>query len=568
MNRACLSVLLILSALGLTCQGGWAATESVLNVMTDQDHLNVGETLEIEVRLWSVMEGRVLPPLGGELTVAVIDALRGVAVRSFKAEPDGSARLFRVAWSPAEAGGYRIVARYESPATGKQIAAETQVTVGLGLSPGAGRSPQPEASPTSTSLPATPAVPPTTSATAPVFEPAVTAPSVQKGVPTRVVLRIEPGTDRGEYVVRIFVTTDAGAPVDRGDVLVTVGRGSLSRGGGTQTLVGLDSRGRASLSWSFSQSRNREELITVDYLGGWSSGRECAPSYSSLNLKRSATDQIVAAATTASPPVAAATTSSPLSATVPPPTFPPVTTTTPPPTMQRTIRGQSVTNTLGMVFRLIPAGGFDMGSPGGRNAPRFTAPVHRVEIGRPFWMGVYEVTQEQWGKVMGSRPAKFRGDPRLPVERVSPVQAAEFIKRLNAREGTTAYRLPTEAEWEYACRAGTRDPWSFGSRPEQLGRFAWWISNSGLKTHPVGLLEPNPWDLFDMHGNVAELCSDWFDQGYYAQSPGKDPQGPDRGTHRVGRGGSWLSGPVRLRCAARVMAEPGPSLGFRLARDR
>ncbi len=209
-----------------------------------------------------------------------------------------------------------------------------------------------------------------------------------------------------------------------------------------------------------------------------------------------------------------------------------------------------------------------MGSPEGRNAPRFTHPVHRVVLSRPFWLGIHEVTQGQWRKVMGSRPSKFRGDPRRPVERVSWVQVREFIRRLNAKEGAAVYRLPTEAEWEYACRAGTTTAWSFGPRPEPLSRFAWWIADSGLRTHPVGLLEPNPWGLFDMHGNVGELCSDRFGREYYGRSPARDPRGPDRGAFRVSRGGSWQSGPTRLRSAARVMAEPGPGLGFRLVRER
>ncbi len=136
------------------------------------------------------------------------------------------------------------------------------------------------------------------------------------------------------------------------------------------------------------------------------------------------------------------------------------------------------------------------------------------------------------------------------------------------------YRLPTEAEWEYACRAGTNSDYSFGDEARQLGDFAWFADNSGKKTHPVGRKKPNPWGLFDMHGNVAEWCQDVYDPGYYKASPEKAPRGPDEGNEYVLRGGSWKSSADALRSAYRIGETPGFSdaclardaIGFRCVR--
>jgi eukaryotic-like serine/threonine-protein kinase len=143
---------------------------------------------------------------------------------------------------------------------------------------------------------------------------------------------------------------------------------------------------------------------------------------------------------------------------------------------------------------------------------------------------VYEVTQGEYERVMGTNPSHFKGDPRLPVETVSWQDAMTFCERLSAlpaeRSAGRVYRLPTEAEWEYACRAGSTTIYSFGDSEGSLGDYAWYDSNSGSKTHPVGQKRPNAWGLYDMHGNVWEWCSDWYDGSYYASSPVDDPTGP------------------------------------------
>ena len=126
-----------------------------------------------------------------------------------------------------------------------------------------------------------------------------------------------------------------------------------------------------------------------------------------------------------------------------------------------------------------------------------------------------------------------------PVETVSWEDAVEFCKRLSAKEGKT-YRLPTEAEWEYACRAGTTTEWYCGDKEDELGRVAWYRKNSGKMPHPVGGKEANSWGLFDIHGNVFEWCADWYDSDYYANSPPSDPPGPERGAFRVFRGGGLV----------------------------
>jgi formylglycine-generating enzyme required for sulfatase activity len=150
--------------------------------------------------------------------------------------------------------------------------------------------------------------------------------------------------------------------------------------------------------------------------------------------------------------------------------------------------------------------------------------VHRVRLSKPFWMGKYEVTQAEFETIMVWNRSKFRG-PRRPVEMVSSVDAAAFCQKLTARERAAAripdgyeFRLPTEAEWEYACRAGTSG--DFAGTPDEMG---WYDSNSGGQTHPVGTKRPNAWGLCDMHGNVFEWCQDWYSTTYYARSPASDP---------------------------------------------
>jgi len=181
------------------------------------------------------------------------------------------------------------------------------------------------------------------------------------------------------------------------------------------------------------------------------------------------------------------------------------------------------------------------------------------------------VTQAQWQAVMGDNPSRFKGDT-LPVEQVSWKDVQKFTQFLNAREGDTKYRLPTEAEWEYAARAGTTTAYSFGDDPRQLGEYAWFGENSGTTTHPVGQKKPNPWGLYDMHGNVLEWVQDWYSKNAYKSfmSTAVDPKGPSAGSRRVLRGGSWAYVAGISRLAFRRHDTPGyryDGLGLRLLRE-
>ena len=188
-----------------------------------------------------------------------------------------------------------------------------------------------------------------------------------------------------------------------------------------------------------------------------------------------------------------------------------------------------------MDFVLIPPGTFTMGTVKGAS---FKRPAHQVTITKPFYMGVYEVTQAQWKAVMVDNPSSRQGDD-LPVVQVSWEDCQTFLAQLNEMfGGVFKFRLPTEAEWEYACRAGTKTAYSFGDDEAALGEYAWYGANSERKMHPVGQKKPNPWGLYDMHGNVSELCSDW--NGRYEAPATTDPTGPTTGTTRVHRGGSYL----------------------------
>jgi formylglycine-generating enzyme required for sulfatase activity len=230
----------------------------------------------------------------------------------------------------------------------------------------------------------------------------------------------------------------------------------------------------------------------------------------------------------------------------------------------------TITNSIGMRLQLIPAGEFLMGSADSdREAPAEEKPQHRVRITEPFYLAICEVTQSQWEQVMGSNPSQFKG-PDHPVERVSWEDCQKFIRRLNNLPGERGgvYRLPTEAEWEYACGAGSTTVYSFGYSADLLGDYAWYRGNSGRRTHPVGQKRPNAWGLHDMHGNVWEWCQDWHDSGYYRSSPLDDPQGPTGGSNRVYRGGSWDNTARHCRSANRDRSQPSfrfNDLGFRLA---
>jgi len=254
--------------------------------------------------------------------------------------------------------------------------------------------------------------------------------------------------------------------------------------------------------------------------------------------------------------------------------------------------------TLGGAFVLIPAGTFTMGSPADEPGRDNDETQHRVTIGRAFYMQTTEVTQGQWRRVMGNSPSYFKncGDD-CPVERVSWNDVQEFIRKLNSQEGTDKYRLPTEAEWEYAARAGTTTALYSGSinilgqnNAPALDAIAWYGGNScadyaggydssGWKEkqiscsrsgpHPVGKKRPNAWGLYDMLGNVWEWVQDWY--GEYPSGSVTDPSGPSSGSFRVIRGGSWFGLAGLCRSASRYSDDPGPRndlIGFRLARTK
>jgi formylglycine-generating enzyme required for sulfatase activity len=181
-------------------------------------------------------------------------------------------------------------------------------------------------------------------------------------------------------------------------------------------------------------------------------------------------------------------------------------------------------------------------------------------------MGKYEVTQGQWKAVMRNKPSGFGGDANLPVERVSWEDVQVFIRRLNNKEGGASYRLPTEAEWEYAARAGSPTTYSFGDSSSRLKEHAWYHDNAEKKTHPVGELTPNAWGVYDMYGNVREWVQDWYGKRYPDQTL-TDPQGPSSGSNRVNRGCSWANRARFCRPTKRSLARPDDRfdlLGFRL----
>jgi len=225
---------------------------------------------------------------------------------------------------------------------------------------------------------------------------------------------------------------------------------------------------------------------------------------------------------------------------------------------------QELVNTIGMKFRLIQPGSFMMGSEKGDSDEK---PVHKVTLTKGFDMGVYEVTQEEWQKVMGSNPSKFKG-PKNPVDSVSWEDAQEFARKLSQKENVT-YRLPTEAEWEYACRAGTTTEYYWGDEGE-IGDYAWYDGNSGGTTHPVGQKKPNTWGLYDMSGNVYEWCQDWYSGAEkYPLERQTDPTGSTSGSDRVVRGGCWGLNALSCRSALRFWYSPSVRsifVGFRLVR--
>ncbi|MGO8672164.1 MAG: formylglycine-generating enzyme family protein [Capsulimonadaceae bacterium] len=215
-------------------------------------------------------------------------------------------------------------------------------------------------------------------------------------------------------------------------------------------------------------------------------------------------------------------------------------------------------------FRWIPPGSFMMGSPEdepGRWGDE--GPLHSVTISRGFWLGSTPCTQEQWHAVTGSNPSRFPGEDR-PVETVSWNDCMDFCARVNSLAPGLSVRLPSEAEWEYACRAGTTSALNDGSSctaPEgadpALDRLGWYTNNSGLETHPVGRKAPNGWGLYDMHGNVLEWCLDAWTDGYGASSRGDPCHQGTEGVDRVMRGGSWYNLAGSCRSAYRDGGDPG-----------
>jgi len=227
------------------------------------------------------------------------------------------------------------------------------------------------------------------------------------------------------------------------------------------------------------------------------------------------------------------------------------------------------TNSVGMKLVLILPGEFVMGSA--KSDPYASAdeqPQHKVKITKSFYLGMYEVTCDEYMQVMGKDVERPLGDPQDPVSWVSWGDATEFCRRLSEREGRR-YRLPTEAEWEYACRAGTNTRWCYGDSESNLKDYAWYEDNSGGEAHQVGQKKPNNWGLYDMHGNLLEWCADWYQEDYYRDSPPSDPPGPCFGEYRVLRGNSFVADGRYTRSAERIMDLPGAACGgirgFRVA---
>ncbi len=225
--------------------------------------------------------------------------------------------------------------------------------------------------------------------------------------------------------------------------------------------------------------------------------------------------------------------------------------------------GQTYTNTLEMKFVYIPPGTFTRGSTDKEGAKPDETP-HSVTLTKGFWMQTMEVTQKQWQALMVKNPSRFSGCDNCPVENVSWHDVQEFIQRLNVRDGKT-YRLPTEAEWEYAARAKSQSRHHFGDDDASLGHYACYDANARGKTCPVGQKLPNAWGLHDMLGNVWEWCQDWY--GNYPSDGVTNPTGPSVGSARVFRGGAWNALPRNCRSATRSSGRPGNRndlVGFRL----
>ncbi|WP_095642984.1 formylglycine-generating enzyme family protein [Methanosarcina spelaei] len=223
-----------------------------------------------------------------------------------------------------------------------------------------------------------------------------------------------------------------------------------------------------------------------------------------------------------------------------------------------------------MEFVLIPAGKFMMGSPSGEEVIYDDeAPIHKVTIEDSFYMGKYPVTQKQWKKIQGSNPSSLKGED-WPVEMISWEDAQEFIQKLNEKEGTEKYRLSSEAEWEYSCRAGTQTRYSFGDDESKLNEYAWYEKSFGSETHPAGQKKPNSLGLYDIHGNVWEWVQDRWHSNYNVAPSDGSAWEDGNSSSRLIHGGSWGSNAVSCRSAARLGDDPdscGSVVGFRLLRE-
>ena len=243
-----------------------------------------------------------------------------------------------------------------------------------------------------------------------------------------------------------------------------------------------------------------------------------------------------------------------------------------------------ITTQSGLEMIAIAGGWFEMGSS---KSSADESPVHKVWIS-PFWMDRYEVVQEQFKKFQFPDPSHFK-NPMNPLDQINWTDAVMYCNERSLAEdlkpcyneetwdcnfAATGYRLPTEAEWEYACRAGTSSQYSFGDATQKLNAHAWFADNSSKTTQPVGRKQPNPWGLYDMHGNVSEWCNDFYAEDYYKQSPERDPKGPPNGRERVLRGGAWNSSADSCRSTYRA-SDPSindtclasDAIGFRCVRS-
>ena len=219
-----------------------------------------------------------------------------------------------------------------------------------------------------------------------------------------------------------------------------------------------------------------------------------------------------------------------------------------------------------MELVLVRPGSFVMGDERGGSGER---PAHKVTVTKPFFIGKYLVTQRQWEAVMGNNPSWFQGAAK-PVENITWDDCQVFLAKLGEKcgGGTEAFSLPTEAQWEYACRAGSTTKYSFGDDGSGLGEYAWFSGNSRNETHPVGEKKPNAWGLYDMHGNVWQWCADGYDAEYYKASPASNPAGPAGKDYAVIRGGGWESDAPycrsAYRCGHAVGSDHANFIGFRV----